>query len=143
MSKLPFEPSSRGKKKKPPKVAPTSPKVAQTKEPTPRMPEVVSRRMVRRVALFCGIPTLTGFAVLLVSYWIVSHHIFQLPNGAVVAVSMLFLGLGVAGLSYGALSASWDADRVGSWWGWSEFQKNLGYLTDAWKAMRNKGEVKQ
>ncbi len=140
MEKLPFEPKSRPKKKKvtqPPQLK----KVEKAESPQyDRMPEVVSRRIVRRVALFCGVPTLTGFTVLLISYWLVSRHILALPNGAVIAVSMLFLGLGVGGLSYGALSASWDTDRVGSWWGWSEFQKNFGYLVDAWKAMR---EVKQ
>jgi hypothetical protein len=140
MEKLPFEPKSRPKKKKVTQ-PPQQQKVEKGESPPhDRIPEVVNRRIVRRVALFCGLPTLTGFIVLLISYWLVSRHILALPNGAVIAVSMLFLGLGVGGLSYGALSASWDVDRVGSWWGWSEFQKNLGYLVDAWKAMR---EVKQ
>lgn len=143
MEKLPFEPVSRTKKKKAPKVAPV---IEQGKNPpaqTDRIPEVVNRRIVRRAALFCGIPTLSGFTVLLLSYWLVSRHILELPNGAVIAVSMLFLGLGVGGMSYGAISASWDTDRVGGWWGWAEFQRNFGYLVNAWKGMANKGEVKE
>ncbi|MCA1904431.1 MAG: DUF3464 domain-containing protein [Cyanobacteria bacterium M5B4] len=142
MDRLPFEPTNRNKKKKVPKVAPTA-VTEETPQTTDRIPEVVNRRIVRRVALFCGIPTLTGFFVLLASYWLVSRHIVELPNGAVIAVSMLFLGMGVAGMSYGAISASWDTDRVGSWWGWAEFRHNFGYLVEAWKAMANKAEVKQ
>ncbi len=141
MDKLPFEPASRTKKKKAPKVAP--PLEREVSPPTDRIPEVVNRRIVRRAALFCGIPTFSGFTILLLSYWVVSRHILELPNGVVIAVSMLFLGLGVAGMSYGAISASWDTDRVGSWWGWQEFQRNFGYLVDAWKAMANKGDIKE
>lgn len=142
MDRLPFEPVNRSKKKKAAK--PESPPVASeshqgtaSSESLPRIPEVVNRRIVRRVALFCGIPTFSGFAILLLSYLIVSRHWFEIPNVAVILVSMLFLGLGVLGISYGAISASWDADRLGGWWGWQEFTKNLGYLMAAWKAMRS------
>jgi hypothetical protein len=49
---------------------------------------------------------------------------------------MLFLGLGVLGLSYGAISASWDVGRLGTWWGNEEFKKNFGYLKEAWKSQQ-------
>ncbi len=138
MDKLPFEPTNRAKKKKSSK-----PPLQEKKSVADPIPEVVNRRIIKRVILFCGLPTLTGFIVLLLSYWLVSRHIVELPNGAVIAASMLFLGLGVVGISYGAISASWDIDREGSWWGWGEFKHNFGYLVEAWKAMGNKGEAKQ
>jgi hypothetical protein len=59
-----------------------------------------------------------------------------MPNTLVVLVSMAFLGTGVLGLTYGALSASWEEGRVGSWFGWQEFQQNFGNLREAWKAQR-------
>ncbi|MBW4441250.1 MAG: PAM68 family protein [Plectolyngbya sp. WJT66-NPBG17] len=100
------------------------------------IPEIVSRRMARRMAFFCGIPTVLGIATFVVSYFIVSKGIYKLPNYAVVLVSMLFLGIGVVGLSYGLLSASWDEERVGGLVGASEFSTNLGRLTGAWKEAR-------
>lgn len=100
------------------------------------IPEVVNRRLVRRAALFSGIPTSLGILTFIASYIIVSQKWLELPNTAVVLVSMLFFGLGVLGLSYGAISASWDEERVGSWWGWQEFTHNFGILWEAWQAQR-------
>jgi len=100
------------------------------------IPEEVNRRIARRVSIFCGIPTGLGIGTFFVSYILVSKHIVDLPTSAVVLLSMLFLGIGVVGLSYGAISASWDEGRVGSWWGGEEFKKNFGYLTEAWKSQQ-------
>ena len=100
------------------------------------IPEVVNRRLVRRAALFCGIPTALGVLTFIVSYILVSQHIVALPNTVVVLVSMLFFGMGVLGLSYGAISASWDEDRVGSWWGWQEFVRNFAILRNAWQEQK-------
>ncbi|BBC24861.1 PAM68 family protein [Pseudanabaena sp. ABRG5-3] len=154
--RIPFEPNNRSKKAKAkePKKPPVAPTAANTSNSKPNtisntttksspkrndslgIPDEVNRRIVRRAALFCGIPTGLGISTFVVSYIIVSRHIFDLPTSAVVLVSMLFLGLGVVGLSYGAISASWDEGRVGSWWGGEEFSKNFGYLKESWKAQQ-------
>jgi hypothetical protein len=150
--RIPFEPNNRSKKAKAkePKKAPvapvsanvSSPKTKISSTPIPKrndplgIPEEVNRRIIRRAALFCGIPTGLGIATFVVSYILVSRHIVDLPTSAVVLVSMLFLGLGVVGLSYGAISASWDEGRIGSWWGNEEFKKNFGYLREAWKSQK-------
>ncbi|MDW8463816.1 MAG: PAM68 family protein [Geminocystis sp.] len=61
-----------------------------------------------------------------------------MPNTAVLLVTLGLFGLGVLGLSYGIFSASWDEDRVGSWWGWSEFKLNFGRFVSAWREHRQK-----
>lgn len=145
--RIPFEPNNRNKKvKEAKKPQPTPPIVAKKSSVTTSsdvksgnslgIPDEVNRRMIRRAALFCGIPTGLGLTTFIVSYFLVSKHIVDLPTSAVVLLSMLFLGIGVVGLSYGAISASWDEGRVGSWWGNEEFKKNFGYLTEAWKAQK-------
>jgi len=53
-------------------------------------------------------------------------------------VSMGFFGLGVLGLSYGVLSASWDEEIPGSKLGWREFTTNWGRMTSAWRSARQK-----
>lgn len=100
------------------------------------IPEVVSRRMVKRMAFFSGIPTALGMSTFVISYFIVSRGIYDLPTYAVLLVSLGFFGLGVGGLSYGAISASWDEETTGSTLGWSEFTTNLGRMTGAWKGAR-------
>ena len=148
--RLPFEPTSNRKKqpKKSPVSSPAtenSPKSGKQKnQPTlsqrafTGVPDDVSKRMARRMAAFCGIPTALGMLTFVVSYVIVSQHWFKLPTVAVFLVSLGFFGLGVLGLSYGALSASWDEGRVGSWLGFSEFQVNWGRAIASWKEARQR-----
>jgi hypothetical protein len=100
------------------------------------IPEEVSKRMVRRMALFSGIPTIMGISSFLIFYVIVRQDWFKIPNTAVLLISMGLFGLGVLGLSYGILSTSWDEGRIGSWWGWQEFTVNFGRLTSAWRNTR-------
>ncbi len=114
---------------------------ARSREST-AIPDVVSKRMARRMAFLCGIPTALGISTFVVSYFFVTKGIYKLPNSAVVLVSMLFLGLGVVGLSYGLLSASWDEERVGGLVGADEFSTNLGRLGAAWKETREQQKQK-
>ncbi|HLO51795.1 MAG TPA: PAM68 family protein [Kamptonema sp.] len=141
--RLPFEPAKKTKKK--PK-APPEPQVKaaeDTKQPSTErvamaIPEVVSKRMIRRMALFCGVPTAGGMATFIASYLVVSKGWLPLPNSAVVLLSMGFLGLGVLGLSYGVLSASWDEENPGSKLGWEEFTTNFGRMRAAWRSQQPK-----
>lgn len=112
-----------------------SPKTAQTANVS-GIPDAVSRRMGKRMAMFCGIPTALGMSTFVASYLIVTRDIFPVPTYAVLLVSLGFFGLGVLGLSYGALSASWDEETPGSALGWQEFTTNWGRMTGAWKAER-------
>lgn len=150
---LPFEPQA-NKKTKAPKLVKSqskpekqgtsqgnakpkaSAKGAKTSAHRSAIPEVVSKRMARRMAFFCGIPTLIGFSVLPASYWVITHHWFDLPNTAVLLMSLGCLGLSVLGLSYGVLSASWDEDREGSLLGFREFSLNWDRFMASWKNRR-------
>ncbi len=107
------------------------------------IPEVVSKRMARRMAFFCGIPSALGMLTFIASYFLLIKAGIKLPNVAVVLVSMGFLGLGVLGLSYGLISASWDEERVGTRIGWEEFNTNFKRLSDAWKSARQKKEISE
>jgi hypothetical protein len=143
--RLPFEPRQKRKKttKSPPAPA-TSQKATQQEKQQPvsresmAIPDAVSKRMVRRMALLCGIPTVLGISTFFVSYLLVTQVGLKLPNVAVVLVSMGFFGLGVLGLSYGVLSASWDEDVPGTKLGWQEFKTNWGRMTAAWRSAGQK-----
>jgi hypothetical protein len=147
--RLPFEPRNQkkdNKKEKSEKTVPT-PTVKQKRKGTSRnsrpnsnlsaIPDVVSKRMGRRMAVFCGIPSALGMLSLVFFYWLKVNKVVELPPYVAFAVSFGFLGLGVLGLSYGLFSASWDEDSAGSVLGGSEFKINLGRTKDAWKASKN------
>jgi len=147
-NRLPFEPASvRQKPSKPPATTATQSKSAQStpkstkgrssRASTPSgIPEVVSRRMVSRAAFYCGVPSVLALLTFVVSYLAIANDVFHPPTAAVLLVSLGFFGLGVLGLSYGPLSASWDEERVGNLLGWNDFKLNFGRLRDSWRTAK-------
>jgi hypothetical protein len=142
----PFEPRSQKSAEKKPTDKKSAASAARQKStvatkskqtaPSSGIPEVVSRRMIKRIALFCGIPSLLGMSTFVTSYLLVSNDIANVPTYAVLLVSLAWFGLGVLGVSYGALSASWDETTPGSRLGWAEFRTNLGRMTGAWRSTK-------
>lgn len=101
---------------------------------TAAIPEAVSNRMLRRMLTFSGIPTVAGVLTFFVSYYLVINQVVELPSYFVLLVTLGCFGLGVVGLTYGVLSASWDEDRPGTRLGIDEFKVNFGRMTNAWGA---------
>ena len=99
------------------------------------IPDAVSQRMVRRIALATGIPSLLGMAVIVASYLLVSRLILSIPPVATLLGSGAFFLLGLLGLSYGVLSASWE-DAPGTTLGLEQIGKNIGRIRDSVRAMR-------
>lgn len=153
---LPFEPTRKQKKSQqsqqsqPPQKAksPTTPAKADTQAPqrSPKrpkytqeetsIPEAVSRRMLRRMVFFSGIPVVLGILVFFSSYVMITQGIANLPNIAVLLTTLACFGLSVVGLTYGALSASWEEETVGSMIGFDQFQLNGGRLLNSWREAR-------
>lgn len=140
---VPFEPRTNkprqpAAKKGTPVIKPKTTSPATTEQGSGYIPDVVSKRMIRRVLVFCGIPILMGMGIFLGSYWIIINHLFKVPNTVVLLTSMGCLGLSVLGLSYGILSASWEEDSssTGSLLGWQEFKINFGRMADAYRASK-------
>lgn len=145
---LPFEPKGKRKKTK----ASPSPQVTtadnrsageavaakSSRQPSAdaSIPEVVSRRMFRRMIVFSGTPTALGVSIFFLSYFLLVREILDFPKVFVLLSTLGCFGLGVVGLTYGALSASWDEDRLGGWWGMEEFRTNFGRMSEAWRASR-------
>ena len=100
------------------------------------IPEAVSNRMARRIAIATGGPTVMGMGVFIGSYLLVTRHIAEIPTGVTLAASGGCFLLGVLGLSYGVLSASWE-DAPGSLLGNEQIGVNISRLRSSIKAMRN------
>lgn len=147
-SRLPFEPTRKRKKAQKAKASAPSQEASQSKESTrsssrakdaredSSIPEVVSRRMLRRIVIFSGVPVFLGILIFFGSYVIITQQIAELPNVAVLLTTLGCFGLSVIGLSYGALSASWEEDSLGSILGLEQFKLNFGRMVNSWRQAR-------
>ena len=96
------------------------------------IPKYVADRMARRIFFTTGIPTILGMSVFVISYIIVTRNIAEIAPSATIAISALFFLLGLAGLSFGILSASWD-EEPGSFLGIENIPLNIKRAKAAFK----------
>ena len=107
------------------------------------IPKYVADRMAKRIFFTAGIPTLLGMSVFVISYIIVTKKIAEIPPSSTIAISALFFLLGLGGLSYGILSASWDR-APGSFLGLENIPLNIQRAKAAFKpASQNFDEAKK
>ena len=107
-------------------------KATKTKNQSNGIPKYVADRMARRIFFTAGIPTLLGMSVFVISYIIVTRKIAEIPPSSTIAISALFFLLGLGGLSYGILSASWDI-APGSFLGLENISLNIQRAKAAFK----------
>ena len=113
------------------------PKPARRSGPSQQViPDAVANRMARRIAIGTGIPTVMGMGVFIGSYLLVSRQIFDVPPSATLAASAGCFFLGLLGLSFGVLSASWE-EKPGSLLGSEQIRLNISRLRSSVKSMRN------
>ena len=98
-------------------------KTLKTKRST-GIPKYVADRMAKRIFFTAGIPTIMGMSVFVVSYIIVTRNIAEIPPSSTIAISALFFLIGLGGLSFGILSASWDKEP-GSFFGIENITINI------------------
>ena len=96
------------------------------------IPKYVADRMARRILFTAGIPTIMGMSVFIVSYIIVTRNIAEIPPSSTIAISAFFFLLGLGGLSFGILSASWDKEP-GSFFGLENISMNIQRAKAAFK----------
>ena len=107
------------------------------------IPKYVADRMAKRIFFTAGIPTLLGMSVFVASYIIVTRKIAEIPPSSTIAISAFFFLLGLGGLSYGILSASWDK-APGSFLGLENIPLNIQRAKAAFKpASQNFDEAKK
>lgn len=103
------------------------------------IPEAVANRMARRIAIATGLPTLLGMGVFIGSYVLVSRHLLDIPPSATLLASGGCFLLGLLGLSYGVLSASWE-DGPGTMLGTEQIPLNLSRIKTSLRALRQSGQ---
>ena len=106
--------------------------VSQIRSSSTGIPKYVADRMARRIFVTAGVPTIMGMSVFVISYFIVTKNIAEIPPSSTIAISAFFFLLGLGGLSFGILSASWDKDP-GSFLGLENISMNIQRAKDAFK----------
>jgi hypothetical protein len=99
------------------------------------IPDAVAKRMARRIALATGIPSLLGMGVIIASYTLVSRGILTIEPVVTLLGSGAFFLLGLVGLSYGVVSASWE-EGPGSVLGLEQIPVNIGRIRQSVRSMR-------
>ncbi|MEB3157885.1 MAG: PAM68 family protein [Synechococcus sp.] len=100
------------------------------------IPKAVANRMARRVAIATGVPSVMGMAVFVISYVLVSRQILDIPPGITLISSGACFLLGLLGLSYGVLSASWEP-QAGTLLGLEHIKPNLQRMRSSIKAQKS------
>ena len=106
--------------------------VSSSKRSSSGIPKYVADRMARRIFFTAGIPTILGMSVFVISYIIVTRNIAEIPPSSTIAISAFFFLLGLGGLSFGILSASWDKEP-GSFFGIENIPMNIQRAKEAFK----------
>ncbi len=112
--------------------APQPPRAKPRSKREQGVPAAVANRMARRIALATGIPTVLGMSSFIVSYLVVSKGILDIPPAVTLVTSGGFFLLGLVGLSYGVLSASWE-EAPGSLLGFEQIGVNINRLRSSFK----------
>jgi len=102
--------------------------MGQEEEERTELPQVVGDRMLRRMAIFAGIPFAGSLLFFPAFYYVKVVLGVDVPSFVVYAISVAGLGGSLLGISYGVLSTSWDPRREGTFLGAAEFRSNLPAL---------------
>mgnify|MGYP003329575629 CR=1 FL=1 len=101
------------------------------------IPSYVANRMARRVAITTGLPTLSRMGVFIASYLIIIKGIADIPPGITLVSSAICFLIGLLGLSYGILSASWD-DTPGTILGLENIRPNIKRMRGAFRSTESR-----
>ncbi|KAK4537943.1 hypothetical protein CDCA_CDCA15G3968 [Cyanidium caldarium] len=107
------------------------------------LPPVVADRMLRRMLAFGGVPFGAGIGAFAV-FFVLRYRFDTVTLPGLVGYTTLgMFGLALLGLTYGIMSASWDADRGGSWHGWGELRLNYLRALDGVQRARQEERMEE
>ncbi|CAI7796513.1 unnamed protein product [Closterium sp. NIES-54] len=88
------------------------------------VPEVVTNRILKRLAFTVGVPLFIGLSFFPLFYYLKVIQKVDVPDWLPLLTSLFTFGGSGLGISYGVISTSWDPLREGSLLGWTEFKAN-------------------
>jgi len=100
------------------------------------IPEKVAVRMGKRMLPFVGLPLFGSMITFVLFWYLATYKDLAIPTVLVAYATIGILVIGLLGITYSVMSASWDEDREGSFMGWEEFQKNVNNVRDGLQRSR-------
>lgn len=107
------------------------------------IPEKVAMRMGRRMIPFVGIPLFGGMGTFVGFWYMATYRDLEFQPALVATSTFVLLALGLVGITYSVMSASWDPDREGSFLGQEELQKNVQTIRDGLSRSRDNAVVRE
>jgi len=106
------------------------------------IPEVVSNRMLGRILPFIAVPVVMGIGLFYFFIVLARQYEISVEPSLVAYATQAPFAVGLLGITYGVLSASWDPEIEGSALGVEEFKTNLGRIFAGIERTRDRQEFR-
>ena len=106
------------------------------------VPEIIANRMITRIAGFFGIPVFGGLAIFVGAFFYSKNTDTIVPPYIIAYATQVPFVLGLIGISYAILSASWDEDIEGSLLGFDEIKLNIKRIQDGFGRVQDTAKLK-
>jgi len=107
------------------------------------IPEKVASRMGKRLIPFVGIPLFGTMGVFIAFWYLAVYKGIQFETSLVAYSTIFALFIGLIGITYSVMSASWDPDEEGSKMGVDEFKSNVDNLRSGLKRSRENFVIRE
>ncbi|CAN0317623.1 unnamed protein product [Ectocarpus fasciculatus] len=105
------------------------------------IPEIVSNRMLSRMVPFFLLPALGGVGVFVAVYVLSHKYDYTIPAYIVAYATQAPFFVALAGITYAIMSASWDEDREGTFFGFDEAKRNFGNIVEGLRRSSDRMDV--
>lgn len=106
------------------------------------VPEMVADRMIGRITAFFGVPVFGGLAIFVGAFFYSKQTDTVIQPSIIAYATQVPFVLGLLGITYGIMSASWEPESDGSALGIDEFKTNFARVQEGLKRTRENAELK-
>jgi len=92
---------------------------------------------------FVGVPLFGGMGAFVAFWYFATYKNYEFQPALVAFSTIAILVVGLLGITYSVMSASWDVEEEGSVLGFEEFGKNLGSIRDGLKRTRENAILRE
>lgn len=107
------------------------------------IPEKVAQRMGKRMLPFVGVPLLGGMGAFVGFWYMATYRDMEFQPVLVAGTTIALLAVGLVGITYSMMSASWDPEREGSVLGTDEFSRNIDNIKGGLKRSGENAEIRE
>jgi len=108
------------------------------------IPDRVADRMGKRMLPFVGVPLFGGMGAFVAFWYFATYRDVEFQPAVVATATVSILAVGLLGITYSVMSASWDPDSEGgSALGVEEFNSNLGEIKSGLKRSRDNAMLRE